>query len=78
MSLSVKNPREFVILPLTFLLIILDLSVCSAQEINGPRMVLEEKVYDAKEVKENAVIEHTFKVLNKGDSLLEIKKVKPG
>ena len=52
-------------------------SVCAQQAI-GPRMVLKDKEFDAKEVKEGTVIEHTFKVLNTGDSPLEIIKVNPG
>jgi hypothetical protein len=39
---------------------------------------LEEKYFDAKQVKEGDIIEHTFNVHNAGDSTLEIKKVKPG
>ena len=49
-----------------------------AQEAIGPRMVLEEKSFELKEVDEGKIIEHTFKVLNTGDQPLEIKRVKPG
>ena len=49
-----------------------------AQEVLGPKMVLKERVFDFKEVKEGEVIEHTFKVLNQGEESLEIKKVAPG
>ncbi|TET85661.1 MAG: DUF1573 domain-containing protein [Desulfobacteraceae bacterium] len=58
--------------------IILNLATGWAQQATGPRMVLEEKYFDAKQVKEGEIIEHTFKVLNVGDRSLEIKKVKPG
>lgn len=44
----------------------------------GPEMVLAEKIFQAKEVKEDEIIEHTFRVRNKGDSPLEIERVKPG
>jgi hypothetical protein len=44
----------------------------------GPRIVIEEKSFDAKEVKEGEVIEHTFIVNNKGEEVLEIRKVSPG
>jgi hypothetical protein len=43
-----------------------------------PEMVLAEKVFQAKEVKEDEMIEHTFKVHNKGNGPLEIERVKPG
>ena len=49
-----------------------------AQQAVGPRMVLEEKYFDAKQIKEDEIIEHTFTVLNIGDRPLEIKKVNPG
>lgn len=49
-----------------------------AQEIKGPLMVMEERFFNFKEVKEGAILEHTFKVLNKGNQTLEIKKVQPG
>ena len=56
------------------------LLLCSAhaQKAQGPKMVLKERVFDFKEVKEGEVIEHTFIVLNQGEETLEIKKVKPG
>jgi len=49
-----------------------------AQTNTGPKMVIKEKIFDAQQVKEGQTIEHHFKVLNTGDSPLEIKKVKPG
>ena len=58
--------------------IILNLTAGWAQQALGPRMFLEEKHFDAKQVKEGQIIEHTFNVLNVGDSTLEIKKVDPG
>ncbi len=64
-----------------FLLIIwlfLYLPAGLAQQATGPRIVLEEKFFDAREVKEGEVIEHTFTVRNKGDEALEIRKVSPG
>jgi len=49
-----------------------------AQEVLGPKMILNERVFDFMEVEEGKVIEHTFRVLNEGDATLEIKKVSPG
>ena len=49
-----------------------------AQTNAGPKMVIKEKIFDAQQIKEGQTIEPHFKVLNTGDSPLEIKKVKPG
>ena len=57
--------------------IILSLATGWAQQAVGPRMVLDERSFDAKEVKEGEAIEHTFTVRNTGDRALEIKKVTP-
>ncbi|MBW1805259.1 MAG: hypothetical protein JRJ06_02615 [Deltaproteobacteria bacterium] len=67
-----------VIIFIPFFFIILNFAILPAQETSGPRMVLEETLFDAKEVKEKTIIVHDFKVLNTGDMPLEIKKVKPG
>jgi len=41
-------------------------------------MVLPERSFDFKDVEEGKVVEHVFKVLNKGSQPLEIRKVNPG
>lgn len=43
----------------------------------GPCITISKRSFDFKEVKEGATVEHAFRVLNKGDNALEIKKVKP-
>lgn len=53
-------------------------SFSPAKTPSGPSMVLPERFFDFKQVEEGKVLEHTFKVLNKGDQVLEIKKVNPG
>lgn len=50
----------------------------SAQPQSGPRMFLGEKHHDFKEVNEGAIVEHTFRVENRGDQVLEIQRVNPG
>ena len=45
---------------------------------SGPRIWIEAKEFDLKEVEEGKVVTHAFKVLNKGDQTLEIKRVNPG
>ncbi len=49
-----------------------------AQTPSGPSLVLPERSFDFKEVEEGRTVEHSFKVLNKGDEVLEIRKVNPG
>ncbi len=49
-----------------------------ARKTVGSMMVMEEKSFDFKEIKEGEVLKHAFRVLNKGDENLEIKKVQPG
>ncbi len=45
---------------------------------SGPKIVIEDKEFDFKEVPEGKVVEHTFKVLNQGDQPLLIHTVRPG
>ncbi len=59
-------------------LIILNVTASWAQGTVGPKMVIEEKQFDAKQVKEGDVIRHTFTVQNTGDQPLQIKRVQPG
>jgi Protein of unknown function (DUF1573) len=49
-----------------------------AQTPSGPSMVLPESSFDFGDVDEGKVVEHTFRVLNKGNQPLEIRKVNPG
>ena len=53
-------------------------SLAFAQSPSGPKMVIEGRDFDFKEVQEGKVAEHVFKVLNKGNQPLEIHKVNPG
>ena len=48
------------------------------QDNKGPKMMVEGREFDFKEVKEGAVLEHTFKIFNKGNEPLKIISVKPG
>ena len=48
------------------------------QNNKGPRISVEGREFDFKEVKEGTVLEHTFKVLNIGDEPLKIISVRPG
>lgn len=44
----------------------------------GPRISVEGREFDFKEVKEGTVLEHTFKILNIGEEPLKIISVRPG
>lgn len=48
------------------------------QARKGPRIAVEGRQFDFGEVKEGTELEHTFKVLNKGDEPLKIISVRPG
>ncbi len=48
------------------------------QPAKGPRLTVEGREFDFKDVKEGTVLEHTFKIFNKGDEPLKIISVKPG
>lgn len=43
-----------------------------------PKIEVEDKVFNFKEMIEGQTIEHIYKVQNKGDQPLEIQQVKPG
>jgi len=60
------------------ILVLLIVSPSLAQESSGPRLVIEEKLFSANNVKEGDIIEHTFKVSNPGDETLIIERVNPG
>jgi hypothetical protein len=61
-----------------FLLLFLFAYPSAAQEMAGPRLVIEEKVFEHEDVEQGATVEHIFKVRNPGTETLEIKKVAPG
>ena len=48
------------------------------QDNMGPRISVEGREFDFKEVKEGTVLEHTFIILNIGDEPLKIISVRPG
>ena len=60
----------------------LSMSLCYGlavgQENKGPKMVVEGREFDFKEVKEGSILEHTFNVFNKGNEPLKIISVRPG
>ena len=73
-----KMKRILPMIIITQFLLVICISMIHAQESSGPRLVLKQNVFDAKEVKAGDIITHTFTVLNTGDSVLKIDKVKPG
>jgi hypothetical protein len=70
--------RLFTLASLVVLLFFALFSSSPAQSPSGPSMVLSERSFDFKDVEEGKVVEHAFKVLNKGNQPLEIKNVNPG
>ncbi len=63
---------------LLILCLCLTFSVSWAQKAVGPKLVIEEKAHDFKQVAEGEKLQHTFTVRNTGDKTLEVKNVKPG
>lgn len=63
--------------PVVLLVFCLSVTVCAEETVSGPVMVIKEPSFDFKEIKEDVTVEHSFRVLNKGDKVLEIKRVKP-
>lgn len=59
------------------LLALVPFSGSLAQKPSGPRIHFQEKNFDFKEVEEGSVLEHAFKVLNRGDQPLVIEQVSP-
>ena len=60
-------------------LILIFSSLAPAQQrVGGPKMVIKEREFDFGEVKEGAVITHSFQILNSGNETLTIVKVNPG
>ena len=52
-------------------------SLAFSQEGGVAKMVLEEKEFNAGNINEGGIVEHAFKVMNKGTGTLEIISVKP-
>ena len=48
------------------------------QEGAKPVIEVKESTFDFQQVNEGDVVKHDFQVFNRGDAVLEIKKVKPG
>ncbi|MBN1105048.1 MAG: DUF1573 domain-containing protein [Deltaproteobacteria bacterium] len=53
------------------------LSGSRAQKPPGPQIYFQEKNFDFQEVEEGSVLDHTFRVSNRGDQPLVIEKVSP-
>ena len=65
----------------TFFLLLLTLAnplALTAQEMSGPRMVIEKKTFEHEAVEQGVIIEHSFQVRNQGNETLVIKKIVPG
>jgi hypothetical protein len=74
-----ESMKKLWILPLfCFLISSLFGFQATAQTVGGPEMIMPERSHDFKEVDEGTVLEHSFKVMNQGGQVLEIKNVNPG
>ena len=75
--MSKQMKKQLYITVASLLFIIINPGMGWSAESLGPKMILKEKVFDAKEVREGDIIQHTFKVGNTGDQPLKITKVAP-
>jgi hypothetical protein len=63
---------------LSLIIIMLSGLIASGQEPLAPKIAFMEKGFNAGEALEGAIIEHTYKVYNKGEAVLRITKISPG
>jgi hypothetical protein len=63
---------------LSLVIIALSGLMASGQETLVPKIAFREKGFVAGEVLEGAIIEHTYKVYNKGGAVLRISRISPG
>lgn len=63
---------------LGFAIVLAFLACSSVQEETGPKMVIEERVFNFGERWEGEIIEQPFKVRNTGDQPLKIERINPG
>ena len=57
--------------------IIFSFNMAFAETNEGPKIVFEQKDYEFGNIKEGEKIKHTFRVFNRGDKILEIRRVSP-
>ncbi|MBW1896243.1 MAG: DUF1573 domain-containing protein [Deltaproteobacteria bacterium] len=60
------------------LFIWIGLTQAAGEQNPAPIIEIEGPNYEFEQVTEGAVVKHDFRVLNRGNAPLEIKKVKPG
>jgi hypothetical protein len=70
--------KHWFIFGISLLLTVYWIFPATASDSKTPKMVLDEKVFDAKDIEEGKVIEHSFRIRNEGDAALELLKVAPG
>ena len=61
-----------------FAISIVLLAYCTTQAETGPKMVVEDRIFNFGEIWEGQIVEHAFSVQNLGDQPLEIRRINPG
>ncbi len=81
MELFVRGKlQHFIVMALLVFVVSFVPGRTSAQDstsASGPQLSITESVFNFGDVKESDVLEHAFKIMNKGDQPVEIKDVKP-
>ena len=67
-----------ILLALLIVTVSLEFSLANEGVEPAPVIEVEEPTYDFKQVSQGEVVKHDFRVFNRGEAPLEIKKVKPG
>ncbi len=55
-----------------------EISGDGAEDATFPVLVINERLFDAGEVRQGAMIEHNFRVFNTGEAPLQVLNVRPG
>ncbi|MBN1904640.1 MAG: hypothetical protein JW927_06040 [Deltaproteobacteria bacterium] len=63
---------------LSLLILLISCLAASGEETLTPKITFSEKSFVAGEVLEGTVIEHTYRVYNKGNGVLRINRINPG
>ena len=61
-----------------FILVMFSWPALSGDTLDTPLSIIQEREFDFGKVKEGNRVTHDFVIMNKGNDILEIKKVSPG
>jgi uncharacterized protein (DUF58 family) len=74
----ISKMKNRALILLVFIIMVLLTSQIWGLDAKAPEIFFEEKTYSAGDVIEGAILEHTYTVYNRGNSVLKIRNVRPG